>query len=86
MIKMYGQLNITSHIDFIILRDVVLLSIGIKYLRHPNDILRIISEATLPFPNGNAEEIIISSIDGKGEFFILLDIMHRLSNIFSSVP
>ena len=86
MIKLYLLLDILWNLDSIRVLDIVLLSLGSKYLEYPNEILGILGEVTLTFPLGHFKELIISCIGDKGEFLILFYGMHNLPCLFSGFP
>ena len=45
MVKLGVLINVPGNLDSILVLDTVSLSLGIKYLGHPNELLGIISEA-----------------------------------------
>ena len=59
-IKPDGLLNIPGNLDSILVLDIVPLSLGRKYLGHPNKIIGILGEAPCPFTIGHVREFIIS--------------------------
>ena len=63
-----------------------MLGMGIKDLRHPDQIPRILGEMTFPLLLGNVEGIIISCIFVKVEIIIFIDDFHRLLCLLYSIP
>ena len=68
IIKLYDPLNIMPNLDSILPLDIVLLSMGRKYIGHLNEFLGIIGETPFPIPHGRVEDLIVSYIGEKGEF------------------
>ena len=86
IIKLDDLLNIPHNPDYIFLLDGVMLSLSIKYIGHPTELLRILGDVPFPLPLGNFEDLIIFFIGGKGEFSILLDVLHIIPCLFYSFP
>ena len=61
------------------------LSLGIKYLVHPDKLLGILVEAPFPLDLGCVEETILFFIGRKGDIFILLDGLHRTPYLLFSI-
>ena len=85
IIKLDSLFNFTSNLDSILVLDIVPLSLGRKYLEHPNELLGIIDDMPCPLPLGHVEGIIISCIVGTGDLVILFDDLHMPQCLFSSV-
>ena len=85
MIKLDGIISIPQNLDPILVLDIVPLSLGRKYLEHPNELLGIIDDMPCPLPLGHVEGIIISCIVGTGDLVILFDDLHMPQCLFSSV-
>ena len=86
IIKLDGLLRIMRNLDSIFLLDVVTIGMVKKYIGHPNEILGIISDTPFPLSLGSIKLFIISFIGGKGNIFILIDGLHRILRLFSTVP
>ena len=85
MIKLDGLLKIPRNFEFILVIDIVPLSLGITDIEHPNKLLGILGQVPFPLPLGSVKELIISCIGYKGEFVIFFDGMHSLPCLLSSV-
>ena len=85
LIKIDSSIEKICHLDSILLFYGVYLILEIKYIGHPDELLRIIGGAYFPLPIGFVEEINFSCIGRKCELVILFGGIHMIQCLFSSV-
>ena len=82
LVKVDVLLDISWHLDPILIFDGVPLSLEIKFIEHTDKLLRNLGYIPFPIPLGHVEDIIISFIGVKGEIFLYIDLLHRILSLF----
>ena len=86
LIKMDDLLEISWHLESIILSNGLSLSIGIKDIEHPDEIIRMIGKASCSIPIVHVKYPIVSCICIKDGIVIFIYFIHSILYILSIFP